>query len=67
MDNVQAIKMYEVIFYLYAMNRSEKQSLKMLYKYLYHLTKHEKQTNPEWGHFLSRMEKIYQVSPSGNK
>jgi len=24
----------------------------MLYKYQYHLTKHEKNTNPEWGHYI---------------
>jgi len=59
LDNVQAIKMYELIFYLYAKNPTEKQALKMLYKYQYHLTKHEKQTNPEWRHFLAGMEKLY--------
>lgn len=38
LDNVQAIKMYELIYYLYIMNLSEKQSLKILYKYQCYLT-----------------------------
>lgn len=62
LDNVQAIKMYELIYFLYIMNLSEKQSLRILYKYQYHLTKHEKKTNPEWGQFLEGMERLYQVS-----
>lgn len=61
LDNVQTIQMYELIFYLYVMNRSQKQALRFLYKYHYHLTKREKKTNPEWGQFLVRMEGLYQV------
>lgn len=61
LDNVQAIKMYELIFYLYRTNCSDKKSLRMLYKYQYHLTKHEKNTNPEWGHFIEAMESLYPV------
>ncbi len=61
LDNVQAVKMYELIYFLYLMNLSEKRSLRILYKYQYHLTKHEKKTNPEWGQFLVRMEALYQI------
>lgn len=33
LDNVQAIKMYELIFYLYKTGAADKQALRMLYKY----------------------------------
>ncbi len=63
LDNIRAIKMYELIFYLCVMRLSERQSLKLLYKYQYYLTNNEKRSNPEWGQFLTRMESMYHVSP----
>ncbi len=59
LDNVKAIQMYELIYYLYATNQGDKESLRMLYKYQYHLTDHEKRINPEWGQFISGMNDIY--------
>jgi hypothetical protein len=59
LDNVKAIQMCELIFYLYTNNLGEKDSLRMLYKYQYYLTEHEKKTNPEWGEFTSTMGNIY--------
>jgi hypothetical protein len=59
LDNIQAIKMYELIFYLYKMNIGDKKSLRMLYKYQYYLTQNEKKENPEWGEFIERMELLY--------
>lgn len=59
LDNVKAIKMYELIFYLYRTGLSDKNNLRILYRYQYHLTKHEKNTNPEWGEFIEAMETIY--------
>jgi len=61
LDNVQAIKMYELIFYLYKTNNSNNKSLKMLYKYQYYLTKQEKNINPEWGKFIEAMVSLYPV------
>ena len=61
LDNVRAIQMYELIFYLYKTNSSDKKSLRMLYKYQYHLTKNEKDTNPEWGEFIETMELLYPI------
>lgn len=60
LDTVQAIKMYEIIFYLCVKNPSLRQSLRMLYKYQYYLTKNEKLMNPEWGIFIESMESLYQ-------
>ncbi len=61
LDNVQVIKMFELIFYLHKINASDKQALKMLYKYQYYLTAREKVTNPEWGAFLDAMEVLYPI------
>jgi hypothetical protein len=61
LDNVRAIKMYELIFYLYKTNKSDKSALKMLYKYQYYLTPRERDTNPEWGQFTAAMEALYPI------
>jgi len=59
LDNVQAIKMYEIIYYLFKTKTGDKKNLRILYKYQYHLTKTEKLKNPEWGQFIERMEFLY--------
>lgn len=59
LDTIQTIKMYEIIFYLYANNLAIRKSLRMLYKYQYYLTDREKATNPEWGVFIKEMETLY--------
>ncbi|XCH79216.1 MAG: hypothetical protein WHF31_00610 [Candidatus Dehalobacter alkaniphilus] len=59
LDNVQVIKIYELIFYLYKKDKSDNKALRMLYKYQYYLTSREKQTNPEWSQFISAMEELY--------
>lgn len=61
LDNVQVIKMYELIFYLYKIDKSDNKALRILYKYQYYLTSHEKQKNPEWGQFINAMEALYPV------
>lgn len=60
LDNIQAIKMYELIYYLYRNNLADNTAMKMLYKYQYYLTDREKNTNPGWGDFSSGMESLYQ-------
>lgn len=62
LDNVQAIKMYELIYYLYVKEKSDKKSLKMLYKYQYYLTRYEKEQNPEWGKFIEVMNELYSIN-----
>jgi len=59
LDNVQAIKMYELIYYLLKMNKSSKDNLRMLYKFQYYLTKTERSYNPEWGVFIEEMDRLY--------
>ncbi|KAB2953698.1 hypothetical protein F9B85_03510 [Heliorestis acidaminivorans] len=59
LDNVQAIKMYELIYFLQKIDIGDKKSLRMLYKYQYHLTEYEKKHNPEWGQFVDRMDTLY--------
>ena len=59
LDNVQAVKMYEVIFYLYKTDIGDKESLRMLYKYQYYLTLNERKNNPKWGQFIEKMDALY--------
>ncbi len=60
LDTVQTIEMYEIIFFLYVRYPSIRKSLRMLYKYQYYCTSHEKSKNPEWGAFIKDMETLYQ-------
>lgn len=59
LDNVQAIKMYELIYYLSKLDIGDKKALRILYKYQYRLTPKEKQHNPEWGQFTEGMDTLY--------
>ncbi len=59
LDNIQAIKMYELIFYLHKAGFGDKKHLRMLYKYQYHLTDSEKRQNPTWGDFIEEMNTLY--------
>lgn len=61
LDQIQAIKMYELIYYLYKIEKSSKDNLRMLYRYQYYLTKTERSCNPEWGEFIHEMEKLYSI------
>lgn len=60
LDNVNAIHMFELIYYLYINNKGDKKRLRMLYKYQYYLTEFEKRTNPEWGEFINQMNILYE-------
>ena len=59
LDNVKAIHMYELIFYLYFKSIGDSKSLRVLYKYQYYLTAHEKKTNPKWEDFIKGMHSLY--------
>ncbi len=59
LDSIEAIRMYELIYYLFAKGFSDKESLRILYKYQYYLTYREKETNPAWGEFTSKMNDLY--------
>ncbi len=58
MDYIQIVKMHELIYYLYKTN-ADKKGLRMIYKYLYYLTKKEKAMNPAWAEFISKMNSCY--------
>ena len=59
LDNIKAIKMYELIYYLLRTGNGSINALRMLFKYQYCLTKREKSSNPEWGTFVDEMDKLY--------
>ncbi len=56
---MRLLQMFDVIFYLYRTGRYDNKGLRLLYKYQYHLTKREKTQNPEWGHFINKMNLLY--------
>ena len=49
LDNIQIIKMYELIYYLYKNRLADNKAMKQLYKYQYYLTENEQNINPEFG------------------
>ena len=59
LDNIFAIKMYEMIFYLSIMGVADIKNMRNLYRYQYHLTKKEKMNNPSWGNFILEMKSLY--------
>jgi rRNA-processing protein FCF1 len=63
LDNIRAIKMYELIYYLYKTQLSNSKGLRILYKYQYFLSKREKTINPCWGDFINKMDEIYNSVP----
>ena len=60
LDNIRAIKMYEIIYYLYINNIGSQKDLRILYKYQYYLTAKEKRDNFSWGEFIEKMNRLYQ-------
>lgn len=60
LDTIQAIKMYEILFFLHMKKPALGKSLRMLYKYQYYLTENERSMNPEWGEFVKSMGILYQ-------
>ena len=59
LDDMGIIQMYELIYYLYKTGKYDNKQLRALYKYQYYLSSGDKRTNPEWGVFIERMNKLY--------
>ncbi len=59
LSDMGIVQMYELIYYLYKKGKYDGKMLRILYKYLYFLTVREKRTNPEWGDFVGKMDKLY--------
>jgi hypothetical protein len=60
LENVRMLKFYDLIFYFYKTSEEiNKKQLRMLYKYLYYLTKDEQEKNPSWNEFIIECEKLY--------
>ena len=60
LDNIHAIKMYELFYYLHRNNLADRTAMKMLYKYHYYMTDWEKGANPNWGDFSTNMDCLYE-------
>ncbi|HIQ99024.1 MAG TPA: hypothetical protein IAB23_05010 [Candidatus Scybalocola faecavium] len=59
LDDMKLLQSYEVIYYLYKMEKYDTKGLRMLYKYQYYLTGQEKRKNPDWGVFIVEMDQTY--------
>lgn len=59
LDGMSFLCVYDVIYFLYKKDCYDNKALRILYKYLYHLTAYEKKTNPEWGVFIECMDALY--------
>lgn len=59
LDDMGLLEMYDVLYYLYQTESYDNKGLRMLYKYQYHLTKQEKNQNPEWKEFIEKMNLLY--------
>ncbi|MGE7219633.1 hypothetical protein ACQKJC_24665 [Priestia koreensis] len=69
LEDVNAIRTYEIIYYLLKMQMSHKDDLRMLYRYLYYLSPSDKKSNPSWNEFVNDMDALYgnEISQSKNK
>ncbi len=61
LDNIFAIRMYEIIYYFIINNIGNKKDLRILYKYMYYSTKSDKAINPSWNEFEESMNKLYSI------
>ncbi|WP_286904841.1 hypothetical protein [Clostridium sp. UBA1652] len=59
LEQLSAIKPYEVIYYFIKNDIGDKEKLRFIYKYLYYLTKKDKHINPSWGEFIEKMDILY--------
>lgn len=59
LDTVGAIHIYELLYYFNKKKVIDKDSLRILYRYMYHLTKQEQKDNPPWGEFIAIMDSYY--------
>lgn len=69
LDNVNALRTYEVLYYLIKMQMGNKEGFRTLYRYLYFLSPSDKKANPSWGDFINSMDELYDddVQKSKNK
>lgn len=59
LKDMKLLEMFDVIFYLYRTGKYDNKGFRLLYKYLYYLTKRERLENPEWGDFIKKMDLLY--------
>lgn len=59
LDNLRTIRLYEALYLLVRTGRTSFENAKNLYKYMYRLTKREKELNPTWSEFYTQMDTLY--------
>lgn len=55
----EILRMYDLIYFLYRQGKYDKEGLRLMYRYLYHMTKQDAKKNPTWGEFITRMDNLY--------
>ncbi|WML26259.1 hypothetical protein [Neobacillus sp. OS1-33] len=59
LEEVNAIKTYEILYYLYKSNPALKKEIRAIYKYLYYTTDSDRKVNPSWDDFKTGMDSLY--------
>jgi hypothetical protein len=59
LDQLHAVKAYDMIYFMLRMKMAEPGHLRTLYKYHYFLSKNDKRVNPSWGDFVNSMDSEY--------
>lgn len=59
LDSISALKIYEIVYYLYKSKMADIDCMRFWYKYHYYLTDFEKSKNPGWGEFKAAMDRLY--------
>lgn len=59
LEEVSAIRTYEILYYLHKSNPDLKEKIRAMYKYLYFATDSDKKVNPNWGDFIKGMDALY--------
>lgn len=59
LEDITAIKPYEIIYHFIKNGIGNKDNLRSLYKYMYYLTKKDKAKNPSWADFIEGMNSLY--------
>jgi hypothetical protein len=59
LENVSAVRFYEIIYYLLRMKMGPSKYLKAFYRLLYLMTTQEKRENPTWDDFQKGMDNLY--------
>ncbi|SDE85845.1 hypothetical protein [Sporomusa acidovorans] len=59
LDDISSVRAFEIIHLLIRYGNGVQENLRSLYKYLYYITKTDKECNPSWDEFNNIMNQLY--------